>query len=53
MFAIFRLLSAVSAIVAFIQSPTGQRLIGQGRSFIAARASRRPVVVDAAPPATN
>ena len=52
MFAIFRLLSAVSAIVAFIQSPTGQRLIGQARSFIAKRANRG-TVVDAVPSATQ
>lgn len=52
MFAIFRLLSAVSAVVAFIQSPSGQRLIGQIRSFIARRADRG-IVVDAAPPTTK
>ena len=52
MFAVFRLLSAVSAVVAFIQSPSGQRLIGQIRSFIARR-SNRGVVVDAAPPTTK
>ena len=41
MFAMFRLLSAVSAIIAFIQSPTGQRLIGHARSFVAQRLSKR------------
>jgi hypothetical protein len=41
MFAIFRLLSAVSAIIAFVQSPTGQRLVGHARSFIAQRLSKR------------
>ncbi len=41
MFAIFRLLSALSAVIAFIQSPTGQRLVGHARSFIAQRLSRR------------
>lgn len=52
MFAVFRLLSALSAAVAFIQSPSGQRMIGQLRSFIARRANRG-TVVDAAPPATK
>lgn len=50
MFAIFRLFSALSAVLAFIQSPTGQRMVGQVRSFIARRANRG-TVVDAAPPA--
>lgn len=50
MFAVFRLFSALSAVLAFIQSPTGQRMVGQVRSFIARRANRG-TVVDAAPPA--
>lgn len=41
MFAIFRLFSALSAVVAFIQSPTGKKLIGQVRSFITNRMNRR------------
>ena len=41
MFAIFRLLSAASAVVAFFQSPTGRRLVGQVRSFVAKRLDRR------------
>ena len=51
MFAIFRLFSAVSAVVAFIQSPTGKRLIGQVRSFIAHRRGRRNAVMSPTLPA--
>jgi hypothetical protein len=41
MFAIFRLFSMVSAVVAFIQSPTGRQLIGRVRTFVAGRLDRR------------
>jgi len=41
MFAIFRLLSAVSAIIAVVQCPPGHRLVGHARSFIAQRLSKR------------
>jgi len=49
MFAIFRLFSMVSAVVAFIQSPTGRQLIGRVRSYIAQRRDRRAVRAAALP----
>ena len=51
MFAIFRLFSMVSAVAAFIQSPTGRQLIGRVRSFIARRLDRRRADRAAALPA--
>ena len=49
MFAIFRLLSAVSAIIAFVQSPTGQRLVGHARSFIHCATEPAPRAAQAPP----
>jgi len=51
MFALFRLFSMVSAVAAFIQSPTGRQLIGRARSFVARRLERRRADRAAALPA--
>jgi len=41
----------VSAVAAFIQSPTGRQLIGRARSFVARRLERRRADRAAALPA--